>query len=137
MENTNKIAHLNMIQGCVNRMASNSSMLKGLSVTILVAVFALIDETQWYLLTVISIIPFLMFSGLDAWYLRFERIYRNMYNKTLAVEDDAEITFDLTPSSDFQSEKTAYCKCYFSKSILCFYLPLLVLCALAIFLKTI
>ena len=41
---TNKIQHLQMILGIINRMASNSFALKGWTVTLVVGVYALFTE---------------------------------------------------------------------------------------------
>ena len=41
MNTENKIRHLEMIQGVINRMASNSFMLKGWAVTLVAGIFAL------------------------------------------------------------------------------------------------
>ena len=40
----NKINHLEMIQGVINRMASNSFMLKGWAVTLAAGIFALASK---------------------------------------------------------------------------------------------
>ena len=52
MENNNKITHLEMVQGIINRMASNSFMLKGWAVTLVAGIFALAskDTDKLYIL---------------------------------------------------------------------------------------
>lgn len=77
-----QIAHLGMIQGVINRMASNSFALKALTVTISAAIIA-ITGTQKNAPTSISyigIFPVVVFWLMDAKYLRLERLYRKLYD---------------------------------------------------------
>ena len=72
--------HLEFIQLAVNRMASNSFILKGWNITLIVGFFALTlkDLSSSYLY--LAILPALAFWGLDAYYLRQERLFRALYN---------------------------------------------------------
>ena len=44
MGNENKLKHLELIQGIINRMASNSFALKGWAVTLVAGIFALASK---------------------------------------------------------------------------------------------
>lgn len=72
--------HLELIQAIVGRMAGNSFLLKGWSVTIAAALFALAAKDSNPRLAWIALLPGLAFWGLDAYYLRQERLYRCLYN---------------------------------------------------------
>ena len=74
-----KIKHLELIQGVISRLAENSFLLKGWNVTLVAALFAL--AAQGTDITFAFIAPFaaLAFWGLDAYYLRQERLYRHLY----------------------------------------------------------
>jgi hypothetical protein len=72
--------HLELIQAIVGRMAGNSFLLKGWSVTIAAALFALAAKDSNPRLAWIALLPGLAFWGLDAYYLRQERLYRCLYD---------------------------------------------------------
>ena len=72
------IKHLELIQGVINRMAQVSFILKGWTVTLLVALFAVVaNSTNWGLM-LFSLTPICIFWGLDAYYLRQERLFRSL-----------------------------------------------------------
>ena len=64
------IKHMEMIQGVVNRLAFNSFLIKGWSITILAAALLFIANTnapEWIVLC--FAIPVLVFWGLDGYFL--------------------------------------------------------------------
>ena len=75
---------IDLIQSVINRMAHNSFMLKGWLVTILVAVLALTKDTlltnNTEYLSLILILPLVVFWYLDAFFLHKERCYRKLYD---------------------------------------------------------
>ncbi len=75
---------IDLIQSVINRMAHNSFMLKGWLVTILVAVLALTKDTlltnNIEYLSLILILPLIVFWYLDAFFLHKERCYRKLYD---------------------------------------------------------
>lgn len=75
-----RIKHMELIQAVISRMAGNSFALKGWSITLVSALFALAaDEmNEWY--AVLALLPALSFWGLDAYYLRQEKLFRNLYD---------------------------------------------------------
>ncbi len=79
-EQDDKKKHLEFLQLAVNRMASNSFILKGWNITLIVGLFALSlkDLSSSYLY--LAILPALAFWGLDSYYLRQERLFRALYN---------------------------------------------------------
>lgn len=124
-----KLAHLEMIQAVITRMAGNSFSLKGWAVTLVAGLFALSskDANQFYYL--VTYIPILVFWYLDAYYLCQERMYRNLYEKVRKLDED-EIDFSMNAAAkEFQTEKTTVSNCFLSKTILGFYLPLAVVTA--------
>ena len=78
-----RIAHLQMIQGVITRMAGNSFSLKTLAVTLTTGVVALLGTMQTfnplYLFTLL--LPIAVFWWLDARYLQLERLYRRLYDE--------------------------------------------------------
>ncbi len=79
-EQDDKRKHLEFIQLAINRMASNSFILKGWNITLIVGLFALtlnkLSSSYLYL----AILPVIAFWGLDAYYLHQERLFRELYD---------------------------------------------------------
>lgn len=100
MENEVLHKEIDLIQSCINRMANNSFLLKGWAISLLAVVFALADNgfssIKIYL---IVLIPFVSFWYLDAFFLRIERMYREMYLWVLEKRknNDDSMLYDLNP----------------------------------------
>lgn len=90
------IKHLEMIQGIINRMAANSFVLKGWSVTAGAALLALAVQTKNYSFMALVLIPVVAFWALDAYYLHRERLYRRLF-------DAVRIGLEQTPSGSASS----------------------------------
>ena len=132
----NKINHLEMIHGVINRMASNSFMLKGLAVTLVTGIFALSEKDADKLYFLVAAIPIVAFWCLDAYYLLQERLYRSLYEKVRCT-NEKDIDFSLkATTAEFGNDKNNFCKCLFSKTIMLFYCPLVAVCAAIIALKS-
>ncbi|MGB2815470.1 MAG: hypothetical protein WBC75_10370, partial [Dehalococcoidales bacterium] len=84
------IEHLRMIQGVINRMAQVSFILKGWTVTIVIAMFGFAANTSTPWLGLLTLFPSLLFGGLDAYYLKQERLFRCLYEK-VRLDPDGKI----------------------------------------------
>ena len=71
--------HLELLQGVISRMAGCQFLLKGWSITVVSALLAVSIQQTSPLLAAIAVVPTLMFWGLDAYYLRLERLFRALY----------------------------------------------------------
>lgn len=90
------IKELNLIQDVIKRMASNSFLVKGWAITLIVATL-LLKGSKFQIL--IAIIPLLAFWILDAYYLRQERLYRKLYEWVIQNrKENLEFLFDLNAS---------------------------------------
>ena len=80
--------HLSFIQGVITRMNSNSFSMKGWMVAIVSALAAIYasdaNNPCGYIYFIVAIPVVFIFCGLDAYYLKMERQYRDLYNKVLA-----------------------------------------------------
>lgn len=124
----NKRKHLELVQGVINRMASNSFMLKGWAVTLVAGIFVLAGKDTNELYFLVAYIPVIIFWGLDAYYLLQERLYRSLYNEVRQTDED-KIDFSLKATAQvFNSDSNCYWICLFSKTELWFYLPLATVC---------
>ncbi|MDR3719398.1 MAG: hypothetical protein P4K98_11385 [Bryobacteraceae bacterium] len=72
--------HLEFVQAVVARMAGNSFLLKGWTVTLTAAICALAAKDANQNFVLIALIPAVAFWGLDAYYLRQERLFRKLYD---------------------------------------------------------
>lgn len=98
----NDILHkeIDLIQACISRMAHNSFLIKGWTITIVAVVLALAEKTASpSLLCTIMLIPLISFWWLDTFFLRTERMYRKMYEWVLKsrAEGNDEMLYDLNP----------------------------------------
>ena len=59
----NKINHLQMIQGVISRMTSNSFSLKGWAVTLVAGIFALASKDADKMYFIVAYIPIVVFLG--------------------------------------------------------------------------
>lgn len=116
-----KIKHLELIQGVITRMNSNSFQLKGWTITIVAALLALYANSSNITYIFVAIIPVLLFWGLDAYYLQQERKFRGIYNNVAGLKNDVEIrTFEM-PIQKFKGCQYCFCNVLFSKTIVWLY----------------
>lgn len=125
-----KLKHLEFIQGVVNRLSTNSFLLKGWTVVIISALFVLgstgeENKTFFYL----AYFPGIIFWLLDGYYLWQERLYRHLYDdiRLLAEKTDFSMKTD--------TSKESYFKTVGSKTIAGFHVPLLLIIFLVLVLS--
>ncbi len=122
--NEKKIKTIDLIQNIISRMAANSFMLKGWAVSLVVAFFAFATGNTKKELFLVAYVPIVAFWGLDAYYLRKERQYRQLYEWTCRQPED-RIDFDLNCSRPgLQNASTSFWSAALSATELWFYLPL-------------
>lgn len=115
---------MEMIQGIINRMASNSFALKGWAVTLVAGIFALASKDTDKMYFLIAYVPIIIFWGLDAYYLLQERLYRALYDKVRNIEED-DVDFSMNTSlQEFKTEKNTFWSCLKSNTEFGFYCPL-------------
>lgn len=80
MDADEKLAkHVDLVQGVINRMAGNSFLLKGWTVTLVAGLFALAASGGNWTYAALGLLPSLSFWWLDAYYLRQERLFRKLH----------------------------------------------------------
>lgn len=95
---SNKHKHLEFVQAAVNRMAGNLFLLKGWSITLIAALFALAakDANKSYVL--IAYFPLLIFWCLDGYFLSQERRFRALYDHVRKMKEaDIDFSMDTRP----------------------------------------
>jgi hypothetical protein len=94
----NKLKHLEFIQTAVNRMASNLFLLKGWTITLIAALFALAAKDSNRIYFLIAYLPALMFWMLDGYFLSQERRFRSLYDRVRRLsEDQIDFSMDTEP----------------------------------------
>ena len=90
--------HLELIQGVINRMAGNSFHLKGWSVVLVSALFALAGKDKAVSFVYLAFLPAIAFWVLDGYFLWQERMYRKLYNAVRKQEPGPDGEFSLDAS---------------------------------------
>jgi hypothetical protein len=126
------VKHLELIQAVITRLAQNSFAYKGWSVVMVSAIFVLAAKeiSPRYLL--IALIPTLAFWGLDAYYLRQERLFRKHYD-AVRIEVHADLVrnpFSMDTSSYNDQVATWWATCR-SKTLRWLYGPIVLVILVA------
>lgn len=121
-----KLKHLEFIQQAINRMASNLFLLKGWTVTLIAAMFALAAKESKDFYFVLAYFPTLMFWLLDGYFLSQERRFRSLYEHVIKL-DEAAIDFSMD-TQPFKATPTRnkWSHALFSPTLLIYYGVLLV-----------
>lgn len=84
-----KEKHLEFTQGVINKMGQNSFLIKGWTVTLVSALFALAAKDANQKFVIVAYFPTIAFWLLDSYYLYQERLFRQVYDhvrKTNSVD---------------------------------------------------
>ena len=107
MENKHK--HMDYIQSAISRMASNAFYLKGWNITIIAAIVALsFKESDWRMYACALILN-IVFWFLDAYYLKQEKLFRELYKKISLIKNDDAIDFSIDTSEFKQNVPAIQC----------------------------
>ena len=89
--------HLQMIQAIIERMATNSFHLKGWTITLVAALFALSASDSSPSFLYLAYFPAIAFFVLDAFYLHQEKLFRALYDHVRSKADE-EIDYSMDTS---------------------------------------
>ncbi len=115
----NKRAHLEMIQAIINRMSVNSFLLKGWSVVLVSALFALAAGDSEALFVYLAYFPAVAFWILDGYFLWQERLFRRLYDRVRTMAE-ADVDFSMD-TSVVRSGDRGWGVVIFSKTLLIFH----------------
>lgn len=113
-----KVKHLELIQGVINRLAQVSFILKGWAVTLVVGLLVVVANTPHWWYGFMGLIPIFVFWGLDAFYLRQERLFRLLYEKARTGSNGSGIPIFSMDTSGLQSNTDNWGKTLFSLTLL-------------------
>ncbi|MCC6542867.1 MAG: hypothetical protein IT225_11665 [Flavobacteriales bacterium] len=80
--------HLELLQNTITRMAVNSFLIKGWSVTLVAALFALAAKDSDRSFAIVSYFPCILFWCLDGYYLAQERKFRSLFEAARSGKAD-------------------------------------------------
>jgi hypothetical protein len=126
-----KLKHLEFIQSVISRMAHNSFLLKGWSVTVAGGLFALTFKEMECVYLLISLLVLTCFWLLDSYYLFRERLFIEHYKHVSANESNTDFSMDTDP----YRKEIVWAGSAFSGTIAIFYGGLLAAHLLIIFIK--
>lgn len=120
---------LDLIQGCINRMANNSFLIKGWCITLILALMSFSNSAASNRILLISYFFILMSWIGNTYFSRLERLYRKKYEWVISEEATKERRtnrYDLNPNNNNMhlknsKLKTSIIEVFFSGYILTFY----------------
>ena len=118
-----KLKHLEFIQGVINRLSTNSFLLKGWSVVLVSALFALSAHDSSGKFILLSFFPAIIFWGLDGYFLNLERKYRVLYDN-VREKNPKDIDFSMS-TKDIDNGFIGWIKATFSRSLIPFHAVLI------------
>ena len=120
MNGTEKVVeHLKMTQAIINRLANNCVLVKGWSMTIILAAMVLITKHEIqnpYFVPALLIFPVWV---LDGYFLWQERLFRQVYGE-IRVQPDTD--FDMNPTKHKNKPKCSWLSAIFSPTLAIFYI---------------
>lgn len=78
-------AHINLLQGIINRLANNSASSKTWCLTLVAALVSLAGATHVPGIVTFALVPVVIFGFMDTMYLAQERAYRDLYGSTVDI----------------------------------------------------
>lgn len=123
---------IDLLQSCITRMAQNSFMVKGWTITLTGIILALVPKTfDVRLLCIICFVLIICLWILDAFYLQKERLFRRKYELLIKNPESDDLYFDLDIRSLKKNDKEYnFFAIMFSLSVWPIYIPLLAATAL-------
>lgn len=83
-ENAATVAHMNLLQGIIDRLANNSASCKTWCLAMVAAVLSLAGSAHNAAIVAIALVPVVVFGFIDTMYLAHETAYRDLYNHMAA-----------------------------------------------------
>ena len=114
------VEHLKMTQAVINRLGRDSFLVKGWSMTIIVAAMVLIAKSDiqnpYFVLGLI--VPVFGFWILDGYFLRQERLFREIYNE---IRIQGNTDFEMDAQKHKNKPKCSWPAAMFSGTLILFY----------------
>lgn len=119
------LKHLEFIQAVITRLANNSFLMKGWALTVAGAFYGFaVKGTNWRL-AAIGLMPVLIFWGLDAYFLRQERLFRGLYDQVRQRNPQIE-PFSMNATA-YTPQVPSWGRTLFSRTLVPFYAPVFII----------
>lgn len=106
--NHEQIKHLEFIQGVITRFGNNSFLIKGWSLTVSVAIYGYTVSNLNWSLALVALLPGAIFWFLDTYFLRHERLFRQLYNAARKPDSEVELfSMDIRPYKKLETWPSA------------------------------
>lgn len=128
MTTEERLKHLDFVQAVINRLAQNSFLLKGWSVTLAAALFALAQSNTNVTMAALAFGPVLVMWGLDGYFLALERRFRALFKDAASGNIPERFSMEVTQ----YEAKATWWGSVTSKSVLGFHIPLVAIIALVV-----
>lgn len=132
------VKHLEFIQTVVGRLGNNGFLVRGWAISIAGLFFGFAVQSDDWRLALSSVLPVLVFWGLDAYFLRAERLFRELYKAVVTGDDGIEPFYMAATSKRFRSrcgrDVASYPRTLIRPVLLAFYPSLLTAAALMVLL---
>jgi hypothetical protein len=115
-----RLKHLEMIQQVISRMASNSFLVKGWSVTLLSVILAIAVKNEIKAMAWVALLPCIMFWALDGYFLRQERLFRKLWDRCREQSQENSTDFNMN-TSVVDGEFASWLAASFSKTLFIFH----------------
>lgn len=127
-----KLKHLELIQGVINRLASDSFRMKGWTVVLVAALFVLSARQDAFDAGYIAILPVAAFWGLDGYFLWQERLFRAHYDHVRSLPGNG-IDFSMDVSAYKGPLRHSWLGTTISRTLAFFYGTLLLFVLVAVY----
>lgn len=124
-ENSNKHKHLEFIQASISRMSGNLFLLKGWSITLIAALFALAAKDTNKAYIIVAYFPLFIFWFLDGYFLSMERRFRSLYEHVRQLKEE-DIDFSMSTAPYKSASNNSWIDAVLSRTLVTYY------CGLAI-----
>ena len=123
---SDKHKNLEFLQAAINRMAGNLFLLKGWTVTLIAALFALAAKDTNSIYAALAYFPLLVFWTLDGYFLAQERCFRALYDHVRGL-DEAQIDFSMDTRQFKNERRNTWAGAMLSTTLVVYYVALAVI----------
>jgi hypothetical protein len=131
-----RLKHMELIQAVVARLAGNSFLVKGWAITVAGVFIGFALNSEDLRLALSALVPTVAFWGLDAYFLRSERLFRALYDQVRTGDEHVEPFFMNATSTEFvrrvrdgqtdcDPDAASFWKTTLRRTLAWFYLPLI------------
>ena len=91
---SDRIKHMELIQAVVARLANEAALIRGWALTVSSAIFGFAATSLSWRVAAVGLLPVFAFWGLNSYYLRAERQYRQLYDRVRTGESSDPFSMD-------------------------------------------